>query len=77
MPTVDRSVQKLIINRLTQAEYDAAVQAGTINENELYMVTDTTYPTTTEVTEEINRKIQIVDSVPSSPISGTIYLIRE
>jgi len=45
----DTSVKELIINKLTKAQYDAAVQAGTINENELYMVTDTTYPTTSDI----------------------------
>ena len=45
----DTSVKELIINKLTKAQYDAAVQAGTINENELYMVTDTTYPTTEDI----------------------------
>ena len=33
----DTSVQELIINKLTKAQYDAALSSGTINENELYM----------------------------------------
>lgn len=35
MQTTD--VKKLIINRLTKEQYEAAKEAGTINENELYM----------------------------------------
>lgn len=49
MPTTDTSVQELIINQLTLAEYQAAVNAGTINENELYMVTDVDYPSLSDL----------------------------
>ena len=38
MKTTDISTLK--INKLTQEQYDAAVVAGTINENELYMTPD-------------------------------------
>ena len=41
--TVDTVVNELIINKLTQAQYDAAVQAGTITATELSIVTDITY----------------------------------
>jgi len=48
MPYSDTSIDKLIINTLTKEEYDALVNSGTINPRELYMVTDDTYPTTSE-----------------------------
>ena len=44
MPTSDNSISRLIINELTQAQYDALINAGQINPNELYMVTDGSYP---------------------------------
>lgn len=31
------NLERLVINYLTQAQYDAAVQAGTLNENQLYL----------------------------------------
>lgn len=31
------NLSSLVINYLTQAQYDAAVQAGTLNENQLYL----------------------------------------
>lgn len=39
MPTVTQ-VNDLKINKLTKAQYDAAVQAGTIGENEISIITD-------------------------------------
>ena len=39
MPT-DKQISQLIINKLTQAQYDAAEAAGNINEDELYFITD-------------------------------------
>ena len=38
--TTDTRISELIINKLTKAQYDAAVKAGTISETELYAVTD-------------------------------------
>lgn len=36
----DTNISQLVINKLTQAQYDAAKEAGQIVETELYMVTD-------------------------------------
>ena len=47
--SVDTNVQQLIINNLTKEQYEAAIQAGTINDNELYMVTDENYITADEL----------------------------
>lgn len=38
--TVDTNTTQLIINTLTQAQYDQALSEGNINETELYMITD-------------------------------------
>ena len=38
--TTDTRISELIINKLTKAQYDAAVAAGQISETELYAVTD-------------------------------------
>ena len=37
---ITENLPTLKINKLTQAQYDAAKSAGTINENELYMTPD-------------------------------------
>ena len=68
--TTDTQVQELIINKLTKAQYDAAVQAGTINENELYMVTDTTYPTTEELVAGYQPLINESNKLSASLVSG-------
>ena len=45
MSTTNNPVSNLIINELTEAQYNALKQSGEINLNELYMVTDVYYPT--------------------------------
>lgn len=52
----DKQISQLIINKLTQAQYDAAEAAGNINEDELYFITDATNDVEIEVMtdEEIN-----------------------
>ena len=43
----DTNLSELVINYLTQAQFDAAVSGGTINANEIYLTPDnTTIPTT-------------------------------
>ena len=66
----DTSVQELIINKLTKAQYDAALKAGTINENELYMVTDTTYPTTEDLVANYQPLINESNKLAASLVSG-------
>lgn len=34
------NLQELLINYLTQSQYDAALAAGTIDENQLYFISD-------------------------------------
>ena len=62
MPT-NVKVKDLKINKLTEAQYDAAVQAGTIGENELSILTDV-----------VEKTIQ-VDTLPtaSAEEEGKIY----
>ena len=38
--TQDTKLQQLVINKLTTAQYNSAVEAGTIDPNQLYMTTD-------------------------------------
>lgn len=61
MPTVTK-VDDLKINKLTKAQYDAAIQAGTIGENEISIITD------------LDEFIQ-VDTMPTADASleGKIY----
>ena len=70
MPTVDTNVKELIINELTKAQYDAAVQAGLINENELYMVTDESYPTSEELVAGYQPLINSSNKLSVANISG-------
>ena len=37
---VTTNLQELLINYLTQSQYDAALAAGTIDENQLYLISD-------------------------------------
>lgn len=37
---ITTDLQELLINYLTQAQYDAALAAGTIDENQLYFISD-------------------------------------
>ena len=37
---VTTNLQELLINYLTQSQYDAALAAGTIDENQLYFISD-------------------------------------
>lgn len=45
MSNIDTGVKELVINSLTKAQYEAALEAGTISNTELYMITDESYPT--------------------------------
>ena len=45
---ITNNLSTLKINKLTQAQYDAAVQAGTINEDEIYMTPDNNELDTTQ-----------------------------
>lgn len=36
----DTNLTNLIINQLTTSQYNEALSAGTINDNELYLITD-------------------------------------
>lgn len=51
---VDTNLTSLIINRLTKAQYDAALAAGSINANELYFITDDGDEFSTYTTAELD-----------------------
>lgn len=56
-------LQELLINYLTQSQYDAAVKAGTIDENQLYFISD------------VLRGVNITTSTtqPSNQVSGDYW----
>ena len=54
----------LKINQLTKAQYEAALAAGTVNENELYM---------TEIEGDVIEEIQL-NGTPISPTSGVVNI---
>ena len=70
MPTADTNVKELIINELTKAQYEAAVQAGLINDNELYMVTDESYPTMEDLENGYQPLINSSNKLSVTNISG-------
>ena len=49
--STNEGLPKLVINKLTQAEYDELVENDMINENELYTITDAVIPTKTSELE--------------------------
>lgn len=53
MSNIDSRVNDLVINSLTKEQYDEALEAGTISDTELYMITDVEYPTTTDIANMI------------------------
>lgn len=53
----DTNIDTLIINKLSQEQYDTAKEAGEIKSNELYLVEDTTtYITEPQYTEDMAKK---------------------
>ncbi len=71
------NLDTLKINYLTQAQYEAALSGGTINENELYMTTDGyTVPSTTAYTDTSLKNIIESTSDPGSTSApnGTVWL---
>ena len=77
MPTVTK-VDDLKINKLTKAQYDAAVQAGTIGENEISIITDLDSTPqidilpTADVTQE-GKIYQYIGTTNANYINGYFY----
>lgn len=60
------NLNTLKINYLTQAQYDAAEQGGTINENELYLTPDTTITdVTVGGTSVVSDGVAVVPAIPT------------
>ena len=53
MPT-DINVSQLVINKLTQAQFNEAQAAGNISESELYFITDDAGPSASDVVSDHN-----------------------
>ena len=79
MPTTTK-VKTLKINRLTEAQYDAAVQAGQIGENEISILTDVdagqviqvdTLPTA--AVEELDKIYQFIGTTDANYTNGYFY----
>ena len=60
---ITENLSTLKINKLTQAQYDAAAKAGTINENEIYMTPDDNELDTTQFLR-VSDENSAVDPVP-------------
>lgn len=54
---ITTDLQELLINYLTQEQYDAALAAGTIDENQLYFISDVSRGSniTTSITQPTNQ----------------------
>ena len=74
MANKDTHIQNLIINYLTKSEYDAAVNAGTINSNELYMVTDVQYPSMNDIAKvALSGEYSDLINTPTIPTVDQVY----
>ena len=61
--TIDTRINELIINKLTKAQYEAALEAGTISETEFYAVTDEdTYVDTNTFTNAMANKQDTINA---------------
>lgn len=58
--STSEGLSKLVINKLTKAEYDALKESGDLNENELYITDMEAYSK-----EEVDDKINSIDALPS------------
>ena len=74
MANKDTHIQNLIINYLTKNEYDAAVNAGTISPNELYMVTDVEYPSMNDIANvALSGEYSDLLNTPTIPTVDQVY----
>lgn len=64
----DINISQLVINKLTQAQYQEAKEAGQIVETELYMITDGE-----DSSDEI-AKVPASDTAPENPEDGTLWI---
>lgn len=53
---VDTNLSSLVINKLTTAQYQELVENDQVNENELYLTTDSSYPTEQEMNDALAGK---------------------
>ena len=70
------NLDSLVINYLTQAQYDAAAQAGTLNANQLYLTPDTGGPTGTISSVGVSNATNGGLTISGSPLTsdGTITI---
>lgn len=71
MPTATyKDVSNLVINRLTKAQYDALTTAGSIQSDQLYMITDESYYTVAELDANYQKILSASNQLPAAYISG-------
>ena len=69
---VDTKLNDLVINKLTTAQYKELVEKDQINDNEFYLTTDTTYPTTQEMETALDDKQDILTAGTGIDITNNI-----
>ena len=69
MPTATyKDVSNLVINRLTKAQYDALTTAGSIQSDQLYMITDESYYTVAELDAIYQKILSATNQLPAAYI---------
>ena len=69
--STSEGVSKLVINKLTQAEYDELKAKGQINPNELYMTTDNSGDKNITKLSELENDVGFITEVPSEYVTET------
>ena len=69
--STSEGVSKLVINKLTQAEYDELKAKGQINPNELYMTTDNSGDKNITKLSELENDVGFITEIPSEYITET------
>lgn len=68
----DTKLNDLIINKLTTAKYEELVENDQINDNELYLTTDTNYPTEEEIETALAGKQDVLTAGTGISISNNV-----
>lgn len=67
---VDTTLSSLVINKLTTAQYEQLVENDQINENELYLTTDNSYPTQQDMETALAGKQDVLTAGTGMSIVG-------
>lgn len=69
---VDTNLSSLVINKLTTAQYQELVENDQVNENELYLTTDSSYPTEQEMNLALAGKQDVLTAGTGIDITNNV-----